>query len=706
MSARWILGGLALAAVVAGCGETRRTIGEQCELDSECTAPLSCSLGNCRNTCAQSRDCDLGLTCVTDATGLGVCLLPPETTCARDDDCPGSLACRMGRCANPCEADRDCPSGARCEDVDGQPTCLDEGEDRCVDDIDCQEPRICGPFERCVVECLEDRDCPTGTACLGNRCVGDEPCRLDEDCDDGDFCNGAERCDATLPEADGRGCAPPRAPACEADELCDPEARACGPRCEVDDDLDDDGVVAAVCGGEDCDDEDPEVRPGADERCNERDDDCDEATDEGFDPSTDPAHCGACGNACSSAGGTAICVDGACDTACAAGFADCNDDPFDGCETDLTSDALHCDACGEVCPLAQACESSACVPSPIVEVAAGENHTCARRATGGVLCWGANDRGQLGNADLGPDATTPVAVLGLVDATALALGAAHSCALRADGTTVCWGANDAGQLGDGTLVDRDRPVRVRAPAGAVALAAGASHTCVREAGGLVGCWGEGADDSLAGLGPLAMATPLPGIARADALVVGARATCDRPSAGDLRCVGRVAGATLSALTEVPGTAGLEGLALARNHACGLDGGALRCWGSYVSGDRVETPEAPTGAAGRTFVEVETGIFDRVSCMRDDAGGVACLGESRHGVLGDGGDCSADATSLVDAAGVSGAVDLAVGDDHACAALADGGVRCWGLNVRGQLGDGTTDSFAACRSTPTAVEDLP
>ena len=104
----------------------------------------------------------------------------------------------------------------------------------------------------------------------------------------------------------------------------------------------------------------------------------------------------------------------------------------------------------------------------VEEVGAGFKHTCARRRTGAVVCWGANDRGQLGNAAMGEDlfAPAPVAVTEIGPdhgrlAVALSVGHSHTCALMTDDTVWCWGANDARQLGDGTDIDRPFPVQVR-----------------------------------------------------------------------------------------------------------------------------------------------------------------------------------------------------------------------------------------------------
>lgn len=94
--------------------------------------------------------------------------------------------------------------------------------------------------------------------------------------------------------------------------------------------------------------------------------------------------------------------------------------------------------------------------SDAVEVHAGSAHTCARRENGDVVCWGANDRGQLGVGAAVPDATTPTKVSNVDGARSLEAGENHNCALLGN-EAVCWGANESGQLGDGSTSTRYRP---------------------------------------------------------------------------------------------------------------------------------------------------------------------------------------------------------------------------------------------------------
>jgi alpha-tubulin suppressor-like RCC1 family protein len=89
----------------------------------------------------------------------------------------------------------------------------------------------------------------------------------------------------------------------------------------------------------------------------------------------------------------------------------------------------------------------------VVEVAAGRVHACARRATGAVVCWGTNARGQLGDGTV-DSRGEPVAVRGIDDAIAISVAWHHSCAIRKSGGVWCWGG------GDDKAEPRLAPVRV------------------------------------------------------------------------------------------------------------------------------------------------------------------------------------------------------------------------------------------------------
>lgn len=126
------------------------------------------------------------------------------------------------------------------------------------------------------------------------------------------------------------------------------------------------------------------------------------------------------------------------------------------------------------------------------QIVAGRLHSCARRATGEVICWGANGQGQLGRETAGRDTKNePAPAPGLRDVVEIAAGEHHTCARRSDevgGDVVCWGAfgrDEADRRGS-----MAQHVRIEGLSDVVELSAGGRHTCARRANGKVLCWGR------------------------------------------------------------------------------------------------------------------------------------------------------------------------------------------------------------------------
>ena len=141
----------------------------------------------------------------------------------------------------------------------------------------------------------------------------------------------------------------------------------------------------------------------------------------------------------------------------------------------------------------------------------GNAHTCAQGSDGKAYCWGANGSGQLGDGTIAVRYTpTAVSAPTGVTLSGLSLGAGYSCAQGSDSKAYCWGANGSGQLGDGTITNRNTPTAVSAPSGVTlsGLSLGGQHSCALGSDGPAYCWGAGGSGRLGDGTPTTRSRPV------------------------------------------------------------------------------------------------------------------------------------------------------------------------------------------------------
>jgi alpha-tubulin suppressor-like RCC1 family protein len=295
----------------------------------------------------------------------------------------------------------------------------------------------------------------------------------------------------------------------------------------------------------------------------------------------------------------------------------------------------------------------------------------------------------------------PVDVSGLSSGViAISAGSRHTCALTSAGGVECWGYNRSGELGNGTT--------------------GGSETCRH-------CSPT----------PVAVSGLAGGVTAISATEAGA---CALTTAGGVKCWGANAFGELgNGTSSGPETceeinpcsdtpvdvSGLSSGVVAISGTCALtSAGAVKCWGSnafgqlgdgsatgpeecYFTHQQCSTTPVEVDGLDSGVAAISSSFFD--SCALTSAGAAKCWGSNVGGALGNGtstgpeecqkGVCS---TIPLEVSGLGGGVtEISVGDRDSCALTGTGAVNCWGTNPYGEIGDGTTTG----KTTPVEVSDL-
>jgi alpha-tubulin suppressor-like RCC1 family protein len=293
--------------------------------------------------------------------------------------------------------------------------------------------------------------------------------------------------------------------------------------------------------------------------------------------------------------------------------------------------------------------------SGVTAVSAGADFSLALLSDGTVTAWGENGFGQLGNATAGVDSLIAVPVNGLGEVTQVAAGGNHALALLRNGTVMAWGYNAFGQLGDGKTGyenSSDVPVPVSGLSEVTAVAAGYNDSFALLRNGTVEAWGYNASGEL-GTGSTAEANPTPA-----------------PVSG------------LSQVTAI--SAGLGGVATAL-----LSDGTVMDWGYGQFGElgdgTNESSDVPVAVSGLSGVVALPDGGETMALLSN--GTVMDWGLGSSGMLGNGtGGGSSDVPVAV--SGLTGVTAIAGGFEHRLALLSNGKVMAWGNGADGMLGLGS------------------
>jgi alpha-tubulin suppressor-like RCC1 family protein len=343
-------------------------------------------------------------------------------------------------------------------------------------------------------------------------------------------------------------------------------------------------------------------------------------------------------------------------------------------------------------------QSANAINSQFVSISAGLNGSCGITPTGGAKCWGANFFGRVGDDSRVP-ATTPVQVTGLTTGvTAIETTQDLTCAIAA-GALKCWGQS-VYTLGDGSTYSSLTPISVPGfAAGVTALSVGPLHVCVVKSGG-IWCWGNNGSGQLGDgttinrVVPVATAALSSGVT---AVGTGLYHTCAL-AAGAVKCWGANSvnqlgdGTAIDRLSPVATlglTSGVTAFSLGGKHACAIVSGAARCWGENnygALGDGTNLARStPMQVVGLTSgVTAIAAANYAVSCAVV-SGAAKCWGDNLYGAVGDGTSANVRVAPVQVMGLTSGVTKISSSLDHSCAISAT--TQCWGDNTYGQLGSG-------------------
>jgi alpha-tubulin suppressor-like RCC1 family protein len=336
-----------------------------------------------------------------------------------------------------------------------------------------------------------------------------------------------------------------------------------------------------------------------------------------------------------------------------------------------------------------------------LSAAANAFSVCARKRDGTAVCWGDNRAAMLGDGTMRTQ-YEPVAVQGLTGVVDIAVGQYHACAVLMDGTARCWGTNRSGQLGNGeSQGDYPMPQMVSGIDNAIQIATGNAHSCALLRSGQVRCWGQNNAGQVGDGQNTNRAFPASVNAPTDLVqvVTGFGHSCALRNNGGVVCwgagaQGQIGNGQMAANNNmgqpVLGITDAISISAGANHTCAVRlNGRVVCWGNNAGG---QIGNGTMGAPVPMPTEVG-GIVDAVgvaaanlhTCVVRKTGGVRCWGSNSAGQLGDG--TMTNRTSPVDAMGITDAVRVVGGNDFTCAVRGNGSVVCWGGSANGQLGRG-------------------
>jgi alpha-tubulin suppressor-like RCC1 family protein len=359
--------------------------------------------------------------------------------------------------------------------------------------------------------------------------------------------------------------------------------------------------------------------------------------------------------------------------------------------------------------------------SKIATIDNGDMTVCAVGVDGKAWCWGQNNYGQLGTGDTVQAFSPRVAAEGFAfSKVSVSNGGAFACGITIGGTAYCWGSQEGGRLGDGTMAPSGAIVTAPVPVSGGRkyrdIAAGGDHACAVAEDGAAFCWGHNERGQLGTGSAAGSAVPaaVAGGLLFTTITAHQMVSCGTAADGTGYCWGNGSEGNLgtgsksssNVPAQVKGGLKFSSLQLGIWTACGVtNAGEGYCWGSNWTGELgigsktpAEALEPLKVAGGYTWKSIAPGVA--VTCGVTTEGRGYCWGGNAWGERGAGPFPAPDVTSPVPVAG-----DLtfqSIDADWCSCGVADNVAYCWGLGKEGCIGDGGQSN----RGVPTRVAGQP
>lgn len=340
-------------------------------------------------------------------------------------------------------------------------------------------------------------------------------------------------------------------------------------------------------------------------------------------------------------------------------------------------------------------------PPDYTDLALGEAHTCAIRPNGEIRCWGDGSYYQLGDGVSTTPQPSSVLVSNANIWTQVSSSSNTTCAINSSNDSYCWGYGLEGHIGNGTNSPTIAlPTIVSGALTWGKISSGPQHTCGITSANQAYCWGDNTEGDL-GTGdnnPQNVPTLVSTGTLFSDIGTGWDFSCGLSTTGDIHCwgdstYGQLGNGTLSGTSNVPvlasGSYTFIKMGVGRTHVCAIDtNGFLYCWGKGVNG-ALGKGDSTTYATPQLISN--TGTWTEISSGNEFSCGIdnGALYCWGLNTYGQVGDNTfSTKTAPLLIDGGTNYLKVRLGFEHACGITTTNDLRCWGRNASYQVGDGT------------------